>query len=94
MPGTGGTIIVFTAAESAAPVDTAAESAVVSTTSADTASEGWTSDLFSQPRPELGGSPVETRSACLRVYASTPVSIPVHTPYINMYVIQNKLVLS
>jgi hypothetical protein len=61
---------------------------------------GWTSDLFSsQPRPELGGSPVETQYACLRVYlrtrgCGTPVSIHVHTPCINAYVIQNKLVLS
>ncbi len=43
---------------------------------------------------ELYVHTVETRSACLRVYASTPVNIPVHTPYINAYVIQNKLVLS
>jgi hypothetical protein len=43
--------------------------------------------------------PVETQSARLRVYLrtrgyGTPVSIPVHTPYINAYAIQNKLVLS
>jgi hypothetical protein len=41
----------------------------------------------------------ETRSACLRVYLctrgyGTPVSIPVHTPYINAYVFWDKLVLS
>ncbi len=38
-PGTGGTINVSTAAESAAPADTAAKSAAVSATPADTASE-------------------------------------------------------
>jgi hypothetical protein len=41
----------------------------------------------------LGGSPMETQSVRLRVYLrtrgyKTPVSIPVHTPYINAYVIQ------
>jgi hypothetical protein len=32
---------------------------------------GWTSDLSSQPRPELGGSPVEIRFVSLRVYLCT-----------------------
>jgi hypothetical protein len=41
----------------------------------------------------LGGSPMETQSVRLRVYLrtrgyKTPVSITVHTPYINAYVIQ------
>ncbi len=46
---------------------------------------GWTSDLSSfRPTPELGGSPVETSSACLCVYLL----------YINAYVSQNKQVLS
>jgi hypothetical protein len=50
--------------------------------------KGWTSDpLYFQPRPELGGSPVETCFAWLHAYLCT-------RGYINAYVIEKKLVLS
>jgi hypothetical protein len=57
---------------------------------------GWTSDLFSsQPRPELGGSPVES---CLRPWrrSNHPAysSQSVQCLYINHLLSVNKLVLS